>query len=575
MQLRPYQSLAVAAAWDFLRHREGNPALVLPTGAGKSPLMAALAREAVENWQGRVGILAHTQELVRQNADKLLMLWPEAPLGIYAAGLKRRDRFNPILCMQIQSVASKAAQLGRFDLLLVDEGHRIPLNGEGRYLEFIRGCRRFNPDLRIIVLTATPYRLQGRAVPICGPEHIASAIAYEARIPDLIAGGYLSPIVSSAGGVAADLSAVHLKGGEYVENELAAIMLPLVERTVADLLSRATGRMAGIVFCVNVAHAEAVLTALQARGEAAAMVHGGTAPKTRTDALAAFQSGALRWLVNVNVLSEGFDAPHIDLVAMLRATKSPGLYYQQVGRGFRMAPGKENCLVLDYVGNAIEHGPVDAIRVQSPRKEGAKAEVVVGKAKECPKCSAIVPVQTRVCECGHQWVTSDPTHLDRPVNAPLLSTEAERRISVHAVSGVKYAVHSKPGKMPCLRVMYQCGMRQFSEYVCVQHSGYARSKALAWWQRRAPDAICPRTADEAFALAYGLPSPIRITVDESAKYPEIIGHEFAERGAESGADTRGGTDPDALARPAGSDAMRGLRDVPRWLLPAVERQRAA
>ncbi len=126
--------------------------------------MAAIAQEAVQQWGGRVGVIAHVQELVEQNSAKLRALWPDAPVGIYAAGLRRRDRFDKILYMQIQSVAKRAHELGRFDLLLVDEAHRIPLKSEGLYTQFIDDCRRFNPNLRVVSPTATPYRLQGQAV---------------------------------------------------------------------------------------------------------------------------------------------------------------------------------------------------------------------------------------------------------------------------------------------------------------------------------------------------------------------------------------------------------------------------
>src|SRR5690606_24129788 len=123
------------------------------------------------------------QELVEQNFAKLRALWPDADAGIYAAGLRRRDRFNRVLVMQIQSVANRARELGRFDLLLIDEAHRVPLGGDGRYLQFIRDCRALNPALRVIGLTATPYRLQGQAVPVCGPDKVLQEIAYEVRIP--------------------------------------------------------------------------------------------------------------------------------------------------------------------------------------------------------------------------------------------------------------------------------------------------------------------------------------------------------------------------------------------------------
>lgn len=531
MELRPYQQDALDTLWRYLATRDGNPALVLPTGAGKSPLMAAIARQAVTEWQGRVGVIAHVQELVQQNADKLHQYWPGAPAGIYAAGLRKKDRFDKILHMQIQSVHNRAPSLGHFDLLLVDEAHRIPLNGEGRYLRFIEAALRINPRLRVVGLTATPYRLQGAAVPVCGPGHVLTEVAYEARVGDLIRDGFLSPLVNKAG-ARPSLEDVHTRGGEYVESELADAMLPLVERTVDDLLARAHGRCAGIVFCVNVAHAQAVLTALQVRGELAALVHGGTPKGERSAQLDRFHAGAVRWMVNVNVLSEGFDAPQIDCVAMLRPTKSPGLYYQQVGRGFRLAPGKEDCLVLDYAGNVLEHGPVDAIRVRQARP-GKASSVETAQAKECPQCSALLPIGLRACpDCGHAFASGDPGHLDRPVDAPILSAQTERRITRYVVTGMKYERGpGKAGKPDHLRAIHVCGIRRFTDFVCLEHGGTARAQALRWWVARAGAGNVPRTVGEALPLAWQLPCPVAITVDETDKYPRIVDVELGERSA--------------------------------------------
>jgi DNA repair protein RadD len=350
-------------------------------------------------------------------------------------------------------------------------------------------------------------------------------------------------------------------------------MLPLVKRTVADLLRRAEGRRSGIVFAVNVAHAEAVLARLQAAGERAALVHGGTPKAERAALIERFQAGALRWMVNVNVLSEGFDAPGIDVVAMLRPTKSPGLYYQQVGRGFRLAPGKADCLVLDYAGNVLEHGPVDQIKVR-PARPRAAAKVETGRAKECPKCQALLPVASRECpECGHSFGSTDPNHLDRPVDAPVLSTEREPP-KTYSVNRVAYERWDKPNRTPSLRVIYQCGLRRFSEWVCIEHGGFARTKALDWWMRRAAGQACPRTVDEALAAAYSLTSPTSITVDESGRYPEIVGYAFAER-LPARTDDRAGEGAPAGPGGASSPApLRGLRDVPGWLLRAVEHRRA-
>jgi DNA repair protein RadD len=580
MQLRTYQQTALDTCWDFLRHREGNPALVLPTGAGKSPLMAAIAMEAVKQWGGRVGILAHVQELVSQNAGKLRALWPNAPMGIYAAGLRRRDRFDAVLYMQIQSVAKIAHQLGRFDILIIDEAQRIPLDGDGSYLKFISDCRKFNPNLRVIGLTATPYRLKGRAVPICGPEYVLNEIAYEARIPDLISDGYLSRLVTPGGLELADLSQVHTKGGEYDEGELADAMMAngLVGRTCTELCTRADDRRAWIVFCVNIKHAEAVRDVLKARGITVGVVSSKTPKGERKTLIDAYKEGRIRCMVNVNVLSEGFDAPHIDCVAMLRPTKSPGLMYQQIGRGFRIAPGKTDCLVLDFAGNLLEHGPVDQIRVSRPRKAGQKAQVEKGRMKECPKCQSLLPYGMRKCDvCKFEFTSGDPAHSDRPVNAPVLSTDRERVRTVHAVQSISYARHDKPGKTVSLKVTYQCGLRRFSEWICIEHDGMPRAKALRWWQARTQDK-CPRTVEEALPLAWKLPTPVSILVDETDKYPDILEHTFNELAApehkpEARADRGDEASISGTGSAAGADTVPGVRGVPGWLVRALDGSR--
>lgn len=574
MQLRPYQQAAIDTLWRYFEHGEGNPVLVLPTGAGKSPLMAAIAREALERWGCRVGILAHVQELVAQNADKMLRLWPEAPVGIYAAGLKRRDRFSRITFMQIQSVAKRAHELGKFDLLLVDEAHRIPLRGEGMYRQFLADARKHNKDLRLVGLTATPYRLEGAAVPVCSDDGLLNQVIYEARITDLIRDGYLSPLTCKAGD-RPDLGGVHVRGGEYIEAELAAAMMAgdLVQRTVADMLARAVGRKAGIVFCVNVAHAEAVLAELRKAGEAAALVHGGTQKEQRKALIADFQRGALRWMVNVNVLSEGFDAPHIDCVAMLRPTKSPGLYYQQAGRGFRLAPGKVDCLVLDYAGNTLEHGPVDAIQLRSKRT--GEKEVGTAPSKKCPACDEVMHAALRQCPaCGHEFPPAEAKHDERPTGAAILSSEVRVPVVEARVGAVEYAEHIGKSGVPSLRVTYRCGLLRISEYVCLEHRGFARDKACAWWLARAPGTTqVPRTVEEALTLVDLLPKPESVKFTSPANgYREVVGHEFPHDAAAKAAVAQPAAGGDSRNRDdAAGDAVQRVPALrgPDWLVRAL------
>lgn len=538
MTLRPYQSEAVEAAWQWMRENTGNPAIVIPTAGGKTLIMAEMARQAVTNWGGRVMIAAHTRELVAQNEAKLRTLWPEANVGIYAASLKRRDRLHRVVVAQVQSAAKKTHVFGSIDLLIVDECHRIPPAGEGQYLTLIDGLRRFNPRLRVIGMTATPYRLAGRAVSITGPDRLLTDVAFEAKIPDLIGQGFLCPLVSRDGGVRADLSGVRTRGGEYVEEDLAlAVDKPeLVAQTCRELVLRGADRRAWIVFCVSVKHAEHVAAELAGMGVTTAVVHG-SMPMTERDAtLKRFERGQVRALCNVNVLSEGFDAPQIDLVAMLRPTKSPGLMYQQVGRGFRLHPDKRNCLVLDFAGNLVEHGPVDQIRVVKPRKKGEAGEVQKGAVKTCPTCSALVPIAARECpECQHQF--PEPVrqmHGERPVDAPVLSGQkapGPRRVPV---TRVRYTEHIGKSGVPTLQVTYICGLATFREWVCFQHGGAARVKAVAWWTQRSDLRPVPPTVRTALdwinAHPLGVRKPAAIYVLPAGRYEEVVGVDWNDGG---------------------------------------------
>lgn len=532
MSLRPYQRAAVETVWNFLRHRDGNPCIVLPTGAGKTHVIAAMIQEALTSWPGtRVAVLAHVRELVAQNAEKLRRHWPEAPLGIYSAGLGRRDRFEPVIFASIQSVADKAMQLGRFDLLLIDEAHRIPLRAEGRYRQFIAECQRANPALRVVGLTATPYRLGGG--PVCGPDYILNEVAFEANVGELIRDGYLCRLVSKAGAARADLAGVHVRNGEYVAAELerAVNRAAVVEAACDEIVSLCAQRRAWIVFCAGVDHAEAVTAALAARGIACVQVDGNTPSAERAARIEAFQRGELRALVNVNVLSEGFDATHVDAVILLRPTKSAALYYQQVGRGLRLHPGKDDCLVLDFAGNVLEHGPIDAIR--PPRKPGEKA-TSGAPVRECPKCQALVLAALRACpDCGYAFpVRDEAPHSARASEAPVLSDELAKPVA-HRVSSVHYARHDKPGRPASLRVTYTCGLRTFREWVCFEHGGIPRARAVTWWMQRANAVAAPRTVDDALQAADLLNRPAAIYVAEHGKYPEIVGYEFANADAQA------------------------------------------
>ena len=222
MELRPYQQAAVDAVYNHLRNKETNPCVVLPTGCGKSLVLAQIAKDSVEKWNGRVLILAHVKELLEQNADKIRKLCPELRVGIYSAGLRSRDTTEQIIVAGIQSAYNKACDLGPFDLVIVDEAHLIAPDGDGIYRTFLKEARIVNPHVRVIGLTATPFRLKGGL--ICQPDNILNEVCYEAGLNEMIAQGYLSPLISRAGRTEANLDNLHIRGGEFLGEEMSEAM---------------------------------------------------------------------------------------------------------------------------------------------------------------------------------------------------------------------------------------------------------------------------------------------------------------------------------------------------------------
>ncbi|MCC6909082.1 MAG: DEAD/DEAH box helicase family protein, partial [Phycisphaerales bacterium] len=207
MELRPYQREAVEAVYHHLRIRDDNPCIVIPTAGGKTPVMATICRDAVSLWNGRVLILAHVKELLEQALDKLRSIAPDLPVGLYSASLKRRELDCAVTIAGIQSIYQRACNLGPVNLIIVDEAHMIPAEGDGMYRTFIADAKAVNPEVRVVGLTATPFRLKTGM--ICGPDNILNHICYEVGVRELIVQGYLCPLRTKAGVARADMSGLH------------------------------------------------------------------------------------------------------------------------------------------------------------------------------------------------------------------------------------------------------------------------------------------------------------------------------------------------------------------------------
>ncbi|MCL2646863.1 MAG: DEAD/DEAH box helicase [Phycisphaerales bacterium] len=531
--LRPYQKEAVEAVYAHLRGRDDNPCVVLPTAAGKTPCIATICRDVVHLWNGRVLVLAHVKELLSQAVDKLHAMAPDLwmNIGVYSAGLAKRDTTQPILVAGIQSVYQKAKELGRFDLVIVDEAHLIPMEGDGMYRRFLDDARSLNPQLRVIGLTATPFRLSSGPICVPPPEGILNSICYEIGVRELIAAGYISKLKSKSGKFKANTDGLHVRGGEFVPAEVEALMDQdgLVHAACKEIVELTKDRRSVLIFASSVKHGQHVAKTIERiAGEECGFVDGETSGIFRDQILRRFHEGELKFLANVNVLTTGFDAPNVDCVVLLRPTMSPGLYYQMVGRGFRLAPGKADCLVLDFSGNVLRHGPVDQIRVHDPaaKRFGSQER----PSKECPSCQALIATGYATCpECGFVFPPPErDRHEAEAGTAGVLSGEITD--TEYEVRDVHYSVHVKRDATydapRTLRVDYEIGYYQYkTEWVCLEHKGYARQKAEAWWRMRSCTPV-PKTIEEAVALAKSgvLAQALAITVRHVAgeKFDRII-----------------------------------------------------
>lgn len=532
MQLRYYQQDAVAACYRYLAEKDGNPCIVIPTGGGKTPVIATIARDVVGRWGGRILILAHVKELLQQAADKLAVIAPEMAdkVGVYSAGLNSRETSTPVVIAGIQSVFRRAAELGAFDLVLIDEAHLIPPDGEGMYRTFLAAAREINPAVRLIGLTATPYRLNSGL--ICSPENLLNEICYEVGVKELIAGGFLSRLVSKAAAGEVNADDLHVRGGDFIPAEAEALMTAdkVVEVAVEEIVRKTADRRSVLIFCAGVRHAEQVRQEIAARGLSVEAVYGDTLAQFRDEAIAKFKAGEVKYLVNVAVLTTGFDAPETDCVVLLRPTQSPGLYYQMCGRGFRIAEGKKNCLILDFGGNVQRHGPLDMIEPHARRKrEHGDGKSDAPPTKKCPECGTVVLRIFTVCpECGHAFPA---IHDAYAATDGLLSGEVSEE--EYEVSDVWFSVHEKkdapPGAPRTVQVEYFADMTtSFREWVCPEHSGYARTKFEKWWRELAgADSPLPADAEEAAERARDEIGPavvgVRIRRVSGEKYPRVVG----------------------------------------------------
>jgi DNA repair protein RadD len=543
---RDYQQEAILSLPRYFQRKAGNPLIAMPTGTGKSIVIAGFLQYVFQYPGQKVIIATHVKELIQQNYDKLMAIWPQAPAGIYSSGLGQRDKHNNIIFAGIASIAKRATEFGKIDLFIIDEAHLVSPSEETTYRKVINALLTINPNMKVIGLTATPWRLgHGR---ITQDGHIFTDICFDItglnEFNRLISEGYLSPLVPKNPSSLLDTSNVHIHGGEFKQNELqlAVDKAEITHAALKEAMELGHDRNSWLIFAAGVEHAIHIAEMLTFMGIPCKAVHSKMPDKERDEILVEYKAGRLKAVANNNVLTTGFDHPGLDCIVMLRPTASPVLWVQMLGRGTRpvyadgfdlssvegrlasIAAGpKQNCLVLDFAGNTKRLGPINDPVI--PRKKGDKGGGTA-PVKLCMSCATWNHASARFCFlCGSEFIMSVKIK-DHADTAQLIKQDQPVE-EFFTVDSITYSKHLKKGSgTASIKLSYFCGLRMFNEFVPIETVGAARGIAQRWWNQRTRQIPMPNTVDEALQIVNMLPPATHIKVWTNKQYPEILSHCF-------------------------------------------------
>ena len=397
MRLRPRQKAFVERSVSALNARR-NTLGVAPTGAGKTIMLSAVTGESIKDSDAKVCILAHRDELTAQNRAKFERVVPNVGTSVVDAYEKSWGGQVTFAMVPTLARSSNLDGMPRLDLLVIDEAHHAVAASYRRIIDRVRDA---NPDARVFGVTATPNRGDRK-----GLREVFDNVADQISLGELIASGHLVPprtFVIDVG-VQDELKSVRKTSSDFDMSEVANIMdrAPVTEEVIRHWKEKAGDRQT-VIFCSTVEHAAHVRDAFQAAGISAALIHGEMPSETRKSVLADYAGGKIRVIVNVAVLTEGWDHPPTSCVVLLRPSSYKSTMIQMVGRGLRTVdpeefPGvvKTDCIVLDFGTSSLIHGTLE----QDVDLDG-KTSCGEAPTKACPSCGADIPLASGECPiCG-------------------------------------------------------------------------------------------------------------------------------------------------------------------------------
>lgn len=560
---RDYQIVAKDSVFNyFAEGNTGNPLIALPTGTGKSHVIAIFCKEAKTKYpQTRILVPTHTKELIVQDHKAILQVWPNAPAGIYSSGLNRFDTAFPITFCGIDSIVDHYEEFGHIDLVIVDEAHLVSPKDDTRYQKLILGLRKKNPKVKVIGLTATKFR-KGQGL-LIDDNGIFTDICFDATTLEsfnwFIDEGYLVNLIPHKTSEEYSTEGIQIQHGEYNQKQLqeAVDKADLTFKVATETIRLGENRNHWLIFACGVNHTLHVRDMFIELGVDATCVHSKMKDKERDRNILEFLRGERRCMVNNGILTTGFDFPALDLIGMFRPTRSPSLWVQMLGRGTRTEytqgydlqskwgrllaiqnSSKKDCLVLDFAGNTKKLGPINDPIIPKKKGEGGSRPAPV---RICEHCMTYNHAAARFCMCcGSEFVRTLAIQ-DKASTAELIRKNGEEKKPAEFiefdVSRVVYKLHQPKRSLldlrpPSLKATYYSGVfNKFDEYLCLEHVGAAQGKARAIWRAATtrPELSPPDSIEEAIERINELKPPKRLKVfvrHGPGEHSEVVTREY-------------------------------------------------
>lgn len=513
-----------------------NPLIGLPTGTGKSHVIAKTINAALKIWPKlNIFVLVHDKRLVMQDYEKLTELNPLISCGLHCEGLGRRDLFNQVIFGSMKSVLNTYLKGGKLilpDLVLIDEAHLLSEEDETTYQQIFNFIKAVKPRLIVGGLSATLYRSKiGTLLENGIFNKIVSDYTSSENFIKLVRMGYMSPIKSKPTKISIDRNLLTLRGGEFSEKSSSNEVLKILHTALVESFAvyKEENRTAWLGFLPSIDRCEDAADILREFGVDAEVVHSKIKEKVADKRIADFKNGNLECLLNKNILTTGFDYPELDFCTDFDPTNSANKHVQKVGRLTRIAPRKNYSILLDYAGNIENIGPINDPII--PQKRSKTREPGDAPVRICERCGLYNRPGAKYCGDGSTPEESKSLggcgieFIFRVKISETASTKEvmqyREKIEYWEVEKVHYDRYQKsPESTECLRAVYYCANGK-RVYQFISFSNRARGFVTSWWQQRSETPL-PCSVSVALERIRGLRSPKSVKVDSRTKTPQLL-----------------------------------------------------